>query len=141
MCRIKKLANEIRQNNFEKYQKIRFPQIPDGEEIVFKNEDFRNVDFADFSLTFFTFNKCNLDGAKNINGFSIIIDNCSARGLEFNNTFSVIYANDSDFSNMEYNKSTLLADVKHHNDYSVFTNCTMNPETIRYFEPQGVRFK
>lgn len=141
MNRIKKIANTIRQNDFKKYQNVRYPQIPDGEKIVFINENFCNVDFANFCLTFFTFNNCILDKSKNLNGLTITIDNCSAKGIEFGDSSSVIYAKNSDFSSMKYCKGTLLADVKNLNDYSVFTNCTVDPETIKHFKSQGVIFE
>lgn len=140
MNRIQRIAEAIRQNDFQKYQEIRYPQIPDGETIVFDNENFSGVDFANFCLTFFTFNNCRLNKSKNINGFTITINNCSAQEIEFGDSFSVIYAKNSDFSDMKYCKQTLLADVKNLNDYSIFTSCTVDPETIKHFTLQGVKF-
>ena len=139
------LADAIRSYDKNKYLEIRFPKnqdnegIPDGEDIIFENEDFSGVNFDGFLNGFVTFDKCNLDGAINIHSQPIYITDCSAKGIDLRGCGTVIEAAGSDFSGMVYDSDTVLA-IKINNSPSIFTNCTVDVDMKNHFLKQGVIF-
>lgn len=135
-----RIAEAIRQNDYEAYQNIRYPHIPDGEEVVFDSQDFSGVDFAKFGLGFFVLEGCNLDRAKALRGQPITIKDCSARGLDLSGVSAVINAIDSDFTGMKFDEATVLARPENGRaGCSEFVDCRLDSATREYFERQGVR--
>lgn len=51
------LAAAIRANDLPAYQRERYPVIPDGEIVQFVDENFSGVDFDQFVMGFFAFEK------------------------------------------------------------------------------------
>ena len=137
---IKQLAQHIRNGDVDRYAQTRYPAIGDGEELVFRGEDFSGVDFSPFVLGFMTFKNCVLDGAI-IQGQPIIIIDSSAKNLDIISRSAVIIAFGSDFRGLRYNEYTLLAKKEHGEaGSSHFYNCQFDKPTRRHFINQGVIF-
>ena len=49
------MAMAIRNNDYAGYQRARYPAVTDGDEVVFHDEDFSDVDFAGFNMGFMVF--------------------------------------------------------------------------------------
>ena len=119
----KKLVNSIRENDFAKYQEVRYhdDEIFDGETLIFREENFANVDFAKFNLGFWWFEDCDLSGAKNFSGQPITFVNCNLSGADFCGVSTVIKAENSDFRDVKFdNKTQIYA--------SEFVNCKLDPD-------------
>lgn len=132
------IAQAIRNNDFVAYQAARYPTIQDGEELRFVGEDFSGVDFLRFTMGFFVFVDCKLDGAQNIYGQPITFINSSVRNVDFRGAHAIIYATDSDFSGLSYDHETCFAYDRA--AVSQFTNCTLDAAVRQFFSTQGVRF-
>lgn len=137
--RMNEIAQSIRNENIEEYQKLRYPNIPDGEPVMFTDSDFSDVNFSEFAAGFFQFNNCNLDDASGLYGQPITIESCSARQIDMRGVRAIIYAQDSDFTGMLIDEDTALAyDGGEFGASSTFTNCTMDSDTTDKLVAQGV---
>ncbi len=134
-----RIAETIKSNDLQAYQAERYPGTPDGEDLVFTGEDFADTDFANFSMGFTVFEKCNLDRAKNLYGQPITLTDCSAISIDLRGLALVIHAARTDFSQMKYDDETVLAKPEN-NSPSTFVNCTIDPDAIEHFKAQGVVF-
>ena len=133
------LAAAIRANDLPAYQRERYPAIPDGEIVRFVNEDFSGVDFDQFVMGFFMFEKCNLDNAKHIYGQPIYFTNSSVRNVDFRGVKAIIEAEGCDFRGMKYDKETQF--VYGSGELAVrsrFMNCRLDDEAQKFLMRQGV---
>lgn len=139
----KHLADTIRRNDKDQYVKLRYPTIQEGDDVVFEDEDFSNVDFGQFVLGLFVFKHCNLNNSKNIHSQLVIIERCTARNVNINGVNAVIDATDSDFTGMIYDDDTNLANPKENGvgGCSTFTNCIFDEAARNHFTEQGVIFQ
>ena len=136
-----RIAEAIRQNNMSAYQDTRYPEIQEGEAVVFIDENFEEVDFSKFILGFFKFRNCNLDKSRGLNSQPIIIENCSAKNLDLIGCYAVIEAFNSDFRDMKYDSVTTLGTLKKDGTCSSrFVDCKLDEKTIEHFSAQGVEF-
>jgi hypothetical protein len=136
----KQLAQYIKTDDLDGYAHARYPAIGEGEELVFRGEDFTGVDFSPFVLGFMVFKDCLLDGAI-MQGQPITIIDSSAKNLDIRGRSAVIVAFGSDFRGLKYNEHTLLA--KRENGEvgsSHFYSCQFDKLTRRHFVNQGVVF-
>lgn len=130
------IAAAIRNNDYVGYQRVRYPAVTDGDEVVFHDEDFSDVDFAKFNMGFFmVFINCNLDGAKHLSGQPIVLEKCSARGIDLRDTSTIINAKQSDLTGMLYDDQTVLA-----NDTisSTLTDCQLDEQATSFLRERGV---
>lgn len=134
-----KIADRIKEDDFSGYQKERYPEIQDGEELIFENEDFSNVNFDNFSMGFTTFRYCNLDGANHLYGQPITLNNCSARGIDFRGISAVFIANDTDFSGMLFDENTNISKDDGNGIYSIFIHCKLDLSAKKFFEQHGAK--
>jgi len=135
------LANHIREGDYNGYLAARYPEIGDGEDILFEGQDFSGVDLRRFPLGFNTFDHCILDGAR-MAGLPIFIRNSSAKGLNLVGSNAIIEAHDSDFRGLRYDESTSLARPGNGDaGCSQFYGCQFDPETREHFAKRGVIFK
>lgn len=136
-----RLADHIRQGDYNGYLATRYPEIGDGEDILFKGEDFSDTDMRPFPLDFNIFDHCILDGAR-MTGLPIFIRNSSAKGLNLVGSDAIIEAHNSDFRGMYYDESTSLARPWDGvGGCSHFYGCQFDPETREHFAKRGVIFK
>ena len=135
------LAQAIKSNDIEEYQRLRYPRIQEGEEVEFTNEDFSGTDFSILNLGFHSFLKCKLDGCRNMYGQPIKIISCSAKNLDLRGCEAAIDAIDSDFIGLVYDQNTHLSNKNSSQTPSTFFNCKFEPGAISFFESQGVVFK
>lgn len=141
MIIFRKIAEAIRKNDKKEYQDTRYPHVQDGDDVIFMGEDFTNVDFGQFVPGFFRFEKCKLDGARNIVGQPIYIENSTAVGIDLSNCTLTIEAVDVDFTGMKYDSDTILGRPENGEaGCSRFTNCKFDEETKSHFIQQGVKF-
>ena len=119
------MATAIRNNDYAGYQQARYPAVTDGDEVVFHDEDFSDADFAGFNMGFMVFINCNLDGAKHLSGQPIVLEKCSAKGIDLRDTSTIINAKQSDLTGMLYDDQTVLA-----NDTigSTLTDCQLDEQ-------------
>jgi hypothetical protein len=137
-----KIANYIRQGDYDNYTKERYPEVSDYEELVFSNEDFHEVDWRKFPSSMNTFKHCNLDGLILPPGQPIKIEDCSAKNMDISGITAIIHAVESDFTYLKYDDETVLADNKAPSDIpSTFEKCIFDQKAKSYFEKQGVIFK
>lgn len=135
------LADHIRQGDYNGYLATRYPEIGDGEDIIFKNEDFSGVDLWPFPLNFNIFDHCILDGAR-MTGLPVFIRDSSARGLNLIGSNAIIEAHNSDFRGLCYDESTSLARPGNGDSgCSQFYDCQFDAETREHFMKQGVIFR
>lgn len=129
------IAAAIRSNDYAGYQRARYPAVTDGDEVVFHDEDFSDVDFAKFNMGFMIFINCNLDGAKHLSGQPIVLEKCSARGIDLRDTSTIINAKQSDLTGMLYDDQTVLA-----NDTisSTLTDCQLDEQATSFLRERGV---
>lgn len=129
------MATAIRNNDYAGYQRARYPAVTDGDEVVFHDEDFSDVDFAKFNMGFMIFINCNLDGAKHLSGQPIALEKCSAKGIDLRDTSTIINAKQSDLTGMLYDDQTVLA-----NDTisSTLTDCQLDEQTASFLRERGV---
>ena len=129
------MATAIRNNDYAGYQRARYPAVTDGDEVVFHDEDFSGVDFAKFNMGFMVFINCNLDRAKHLSGQPIVLEKCSARGIDLRDTSTIINAKQSDLTGMLYDDQTVLA-----NDTisSTLTDCRLDKQTTSFLRERGV---
>ena len=129
------MATAIRNNDYAGYQRARYPAVTDGDEVVFHDEDFSDVDFAGFNMGFMVFINCNLDGAKYLSGQPITLEKCSARGIDLRDTSTIINAKQSDLTGMLYDDQTVLA-----NDTisSTLTDCQLDEQATSFLRERGV---
>ena len=129
------MATAIRNNDYVGYQRARYPVVTDGDEVVFYNEDFSDVDFAGFNMGFMVFINCNLDRAKHLSGQPITLEKCSARGIDLRDTSTIINAKQSDLTGMLYDDQTVLA-----NDTisSTLTDCQLDEQATSFLRERGV---
>lgn len=138
----KKLAEYIRHNDYAGYQSSRFPEIADYEELIFKNENFADVDWSNFPSSMNVFDNCNLDGLILSPGQPIRIENSSAREMNINGITAIIHAKNSDFTGLKYDNNTVLANSSDPSNIpSTFEHCVFDDEAKNYFQKQGVVFK
>lgn len=136
----KRLAQYIRSGDFDGYAHARYPAIGEGEELVFRGEDFTGIDFSPFVLGFMVFRDCVLDGAI-VQGQPITIIDSSAKDLNISNRSAVIIAFGSDFRGLKHNEHTLLANREYGEaGTSHFYCCQFDQLTRRHFVKQGVVF-
>ena len=136
----KKLAESIRQGNYDEYLAARYPAIPDYEELVFTGEDFSDTDFSRFPLSMNVFRGCVLDRAQLSPGQPIYIEGCSAVGLNVKGISAVIFAKNSDFTGLVYDVDTVLARAENGEaGRSRFEGCALDEKTARHFAGQGAR--
>ena len=116
------MAAAIRNNDYVGYQQARYPAIMDGDEVVFHDEDFSDVDFAKFNMGFMVFINCNLE-------------RCSAKGIDLRDTNTIINAKQSDLTGMLYDDQTVLA-----NDTisSTLTDCQLDEQATSFLREHGV---
>lgn len=137
----KELAKYIRQGNVNGYASARYPTFPDGDELIFVNEDFSNVDFLPFSIGFMVFKNCDLTGAQ-LRGQPVTIVDSHATHLDMRGLGAIIEAKNSDFRGMKFDDNTVLAKKENGSaGCSEFINCLFDPQTEAHFAKQGVRFK
>lgn len=135
------LANHMRQGNYNEYVAARYPEIGDGEDHIFKDEDFSDTDLRQFPLSFTIFDHCTLDGVK-LSGFPITVRDSSAIGLNLIGASAIIDAYNSDLRGLRYNEHTILARPENGDaGCSHFYACQFDPETKEYFIKQGVVFR
>lgn len=103
------IAHAIRTGDFAAYQAARYPAIQEGECVYFVNEDFSGVDFAAFSVGFFVFTNCNLDGVRNLYGQPIYLQDSSLRQADFCGAHAILHAINCDFTGLRYDDDTKLA--------------------------------
>ena len=129
------IAAAIRNNDYAGYQRARYPAVTDGDEVVFHDEDFSDVDFVKFNMGFMIFINCNLDGAKHLSGQPIVLEKCSARGVDLRDTSTIINAKQSDLTGMLYDDQTVLA-----NDTigSTLTDCQLDEQVASLLRERGV---
>ncbi len=129
------IATAIRNNDYAGYQQARYPAVTDGDEVVFHDEDFSDVDFAGFNMGFMVFINCNLDGAKHLPGQPITLEKCSAKGIDLRDTSTIINAKQSDLTGMLYDDQTVLA-----NDTigSTLTDCQLDEQATPFLRERGV---
>ncbi len=129
------MATAIRNNDHVGYQRARYPAVTDGDEVVFHDEDFSDVDFAGFNMGFMVFINCNLDRAKHLSGQPIALEKCSARGIDLCDTSTIINAKQSDLTGMLYDDQTVLA-----NDTisSTLTDCQLDEQATSFLRERGV---
>ena len=129
------IAAAIRNNDYVGYQQARYPAIMDGDEVVFHDEDFSDVDFAKFNMGFMVFIRCNLDRAKHLSGQPITLERCSAREIDLRDTSTIINAKQSDLTDMLYDDQTVLA-----NDTisSTLTDCQLDEQATSFLRERGV---
>lgn len=138
----KKLADHIRHNDYAGYQSSRFPEIADYEELIFKNENFKDVDWRKFPSSMNVFLNCNLDGLILSPGQPIRIENSSARGMDISGINAIIHAKNSDFTVLKYDNNTVLANSGDPSNIpSTFEQCLFDDEVKNHFQKQGVVFK
>ena len=126
---IRSIAAAIRANDFSAYQRKRYPAIQEGELVQFVNEDFSGVDFGQFVMGFFTFENCNLDGAKHIYGQPIYFTNSSVRNVDFRGVKAIIEAEGCDFRGIKYDEETQF--VYGSGEFAArsrFVNCQLDDE-------------
>lgn len=129
------MATAIRNNDYAGYQQARYPAVTDGDEVVFHDEDFSDVDFAGFNMGFMVFINCNLDRAKHLSGQPIVLEKCSAKGIDLRDTSTIINAKQSDLTGMLYDDQTVLA-----NDTigSTLTDCQLDEQVASLLRERGV---
>ena len=129
------MAVAIRNNDYVGYQQARYPAVTDGDEVVFHDEDFSDVDFAKFNMGFMVFIRCNLDRAKHLSGQPITLDRCRAMALALHVTSTIINAKQSDLTDMLYDDQTVLA-----NDTisSTLTDCQLDEQATSFLREHGV---
>ena len=129
------MATAIRNNDYVGYQRARYPAVTDGDEVVFHDEDFSDVDFAGFNMGFMVFINCNLDRAKHLSGQPITLEKCSAKGIDLRDTSTIINAKQSDLTGMLYDDQTILA-----NDTisSTLTDCQLDEQVASFLRERGV---
>ena len=136
------IAQSIREGDYPSYIKERFPEVADYEELVFTNQDFHDVDWRKFPSSMNSFINCNLDGLILSPGQPIKIESCSAINIDIRGITAIIHAAGSDFSGLQYDKNTVLANSKDPSDIpSSFCKCKFDFDTMEYFQNQGVIFK
>lgn len=139
------IADTLRNNDLKSYQRLRYlskPEIPDGEKLVLKNEDFSGTNFDKFSMGFVEFKNYKLDNVSFLYGQPITILDSSARKIDMRNIHAIIYATNVDFTGMLFDDATKLAYGDKGSDAaSVFTNCHIDKSAADYFSQQGVIFR
>ena len=129
------MATAIRNNDYAGYQRARYPAVTDGDEVVFHDEDFSDVDFAGLNMGFMVFINCNLDRAKHLSGQPIALEKCSARGIDLRDTSTIINAKQSDLTGMLYDDQTVLASDT---ISSTLTDCQLDEQTTSFLRERGV---
>ncbi len=129
------MATAIRNNDYVGYQRARYPAVTDGDEVVFHDEDFSDVDFAGFNMGFMVFINCDLDRAKHLSGQPITLEKCSARGIDLRDTSTIINAKQSDLTGVLYDDQTVLA-----NDTisSTLTDCQLDEQATSFLRERDV---
>lgn len=129
------MAAAIRNNDYVGYQQARYPAVTDGDEVIFHDEDFSDVDFAKFNMGFMVFVRCDLDRAKHLSGQPITLERCNAKGIDLRDTSTIINAKQSDLTGMLYDDQTVLA-----NDTisSTLTDCQLDKQTTSFLRERGV---
>ena len=129
------IAAAIRNNDYAGYQRARYPAVTDGDEVVFHDEDFSDVDFAKFNMGFMVFVRCNLDRTKHLSGQPITLERCSAKEIDLRDTSTIINAKQSDLTGMLYDDQTVLA-----NDTisSTLTDCQLDEQATSFLRERGV---
>ena len=134
------IANAIKNNDYPAYQQERYPAIPDGEPVVFSEEDFSGTNFGAFALGFFEFHDCTLDEVRGFYGQPITIEGGTARGIDLQGARLILRAVGCDFTGMKYDGDTLLAyGEKGADAASEFIDCTLDKPAKEYFVGQGVK--
>ena len=134
-----KIVAAIRANDLSAYQRERYPAIQEGEIVQFVDENFSGVDFGQFVMGFFTFENCNLDGAKHIYGQPIYFTNSSVRNVDFRGVKAIIEAEGCDFRGMKYDKETQFVYGSGTSAVrSRFVNCRLDDEAREFLMRQGV---
>lgn len=135
---MRKIADAIRKNDVPAYQQARYPLVPDGEPLVFQDEDFSGVNFEGFSLGFSEFHYCNLDDAEHLHGQPITFEDTTARRIDLRGVSMILRATNSNLEGMLYDENTRLS----YDDttFSQFKDCMVDDDTKRYFAEQGVEF-
>ena len=126
---IRSIAAAIRANDFSAYQRKRYPAIQEGEIVPYVNEDISANDFGQFVMGFFTFENCNLDGAKHIYGQPIYFTNSSVRNVDFRGVKAIIEAEGCDFRGIKYDEETQF--VYGSGEFAArsrFVNCQLDDE-------------
>lgn len=136
---MRNIAEAIRHNNFAEYQAAHYPTIQEGEEVQFTGENFSGVDFSQFTMGFFSFTDCNLDGARHIYGQPLVFTNSSVRHVDFSGARAIIYATNCDFTGMIYNTETRFAYDE--SSVSEFTDCIFDDAAREFLLKQGVMFR
>ena len=138
-----KIADAIRANDKKAYQEARYPKIQEGEWVVFINEDFSEVDFEQFSASFFVFIRCKLDGAKGFYGQPVVMIECSAQDLDLRGRSLIVYAHGCGFKGMQYDESTRLVytdkdDESHIDASSSFVDCKFDNHARQFLKKQDI---
>ena len=135
----RRIAVAISANDLPAYQRERYPVIQEGEIVQFVDENFSGVDFDQFVMGFFMFEKCNLDNAKHIYGQPIYFTNSSVRNVDFRGVKAIIEAEGCDFRGMKYDKETqFVYGSGELATRSCFVNCRLDDEACEFLVKQGV---
>ena len=135
---MKRIADAIRENDITAYQEARYPTVPDGEPVTFRDEDFSGIDFEYFPLGLSEFHHCNLDDAKHLYGQPITFEDSSARRIDLRGVSMILYARGCDFEGALYDENTRLAYDE--TTVSRFKDCFVDEAMRRYFSDRGVIF-
>ncbi len=115
-----KLAEAIKNDNLEEYISLRYPEIQEGEKILFENKNFSNVDFSQFGISFFCFKNCNLSGSTGFdNGVPVYLENCNCQNMDLLDQEVYFEAKKCDFRGLKINNKTSFCKT----DNSIFENC------------------
>jgi hypothetical protein len=139
------IAEAIRVGDYDRYLDLRYARYQEGDDILFREEDFSGVDFnklcEGFDSDFFTFDDCNLSGSRGLSGFSVTIRNSNSREIDLRGSRLIMEAVNTDFTGMKYDEDTRLGYGDGERVDSVFTDCVVDTEMRRYFQGQGVKFR
>ncbi|MDR3125850.1 MAG: hypothetical protein LBU20_02155 [Candidatus Nomurabacteria bacterium] len=135
----RKIADAIRRGDFKLYQRVRYSIIQEGEDVIFRDEDFFGVDFGIVISGFFVFKNCNLGQARSFRGSPLTFINCDAKEIDLRGVCTDVKAENSDFRGMKFDSNTVLGSFED-SVFSEFRGCQVDGGAKHFFEKQGVRF-